>query len=143
MVDPSCPSSWLSEVDHDHAWLWLINVYYRWTCPWMTFFDNVDLIMVGHVDYVQCSLLWHYCIAMLIIFCFSNCDIMFCLSHANMSFRSSHCQISFCSSHVAIRFCSSECDISFCLSLDIIRLWSSSYDEGLCFSQYGNGIILS
>ena len=143
MVDYGCPSSWLSEVDHDHGWLWLIRVYYGWTCPCLTFVDHVDLIMVGHVDYVHRSLLWHYCIVMLIIFCSSNCDILLFSSHGNIYLCLSHCEISLCSSHVDIRFCSSHCDISFCSSLDIVRLWSSNYDEGLCFSQYGIGISLS
>jgi len=75
-------------VDHYHGlppltmWIWL----------WWAM-----LIMFHH------SLLWHYCIAMLIIFCLSHCNIRFCLSH---------CDIKFCSSHV------------------IVRLWSSNYDEG-------------
>ena len=112
MVDHGCPSSWLREVDHDHGWLWLIKGYYGWTCPWLTFVHHADLIMVGHVDYVHCSLLWHYCIAMLIIFCSSNYNINFCSSHANISFCSSHCVISFCSSHVDIRFFSSHGDIN-------------------------------
>jgi len=28
MVDHGCPSPWLSVVDHDHGWLWLVRVYY-------------------------------------------------------------------------------------------------------------------
>jgi hypothetical protein len=32
-----------------------------------------------------------------------------------------------------IMFCSSHCDIRFCLSHDIVKLWSSNYDEGFLF----------
>jgi hypothetical protein len=112
MIDHGCPSSWLIEVDHDHGWLRLTMtmVDYGWS----------EFIMVGHAHgwplltmwiwlllaifiMFNRSLIWKYCIAMM---------ILFWSAHYDTEFSSSHCDIKLCSSH------------------DIIRLWSSNCDEG-------------
>jgi hypothetical protein len=106
MVDRGCLSPLLTVVDHDHGltgWSRFIMVNHAHAWPLLTMWIwlwSAMLIMLNQ------SLLHHYCIATLIMFCSSHCDIRFSLSH---------------------------CDINFCSSHDIGGLWSSNYDRGFLF----------